>query len=93
LYPLRHFEKEIQMEYGIEIKQGIGDTKLDIQCAHQSGILYVVPAEASWVCDIEYIYAHAVAGFFRELVLLEDRKIIELMQRWGIYYRSRPIED
>lgn len=81
------------MEKGIDIKYGVGDTKLDIKCEHQSGILYVVPAEASWVCNPDYIYAHAIAGFLGELVSLEDSKVRELMQRWGLYYRSRPIDD
>ncbi len=81
------------MEAGIDIKYGVGDTKLDIKCEHQSGILYVVPAEASWVCNTEHIYAHAIAGFLRELVSLDDGRVRELMQRWGLYYRSRPIGD
>ena len=80
------------MGNGIDIKHGVGDTKLDIKCEHQSGILYVVPAEASWVCNPDHIYAHAIAGFLRELVSLEDSKVRELMQRWGLYYRSRPVD-
>ena len=47
------------MPYGVTIKEGTGDTRVDIQCNHQSGMLYVVPAEASWVCQPENIHAHA----------------------------------
>ena len=43
------------MPYGVTIKEGTGDTRVDIQCNHQSGMLYVVPAEASWVCQPENI--------------------------------------
>jgi hypothetical protein len=56
-------------------------------------MLYVVPAEASWVCQPENIHAHALAGFLRELVELDDPRVRELMQRWGLYYRARPIES
>ena len=81
------------MPYGVTIKEGAGDTRVDIRCNHQSGMLYVVPAEASWVCQPENIHAHALAGFLRELVDLEDARVRELMQRWGLYYRARPIES
>ncbi len=81
------------MPYGVTIKEGTGDTRVDIQCNHQSGMLYVVPAEASWVCQPENIHAHALAGFLRELVELDDPRVRELMQRWGLYYRARPIES
>ena len=81
------------MTYGVTIKKGAGDTRVDIQCNHQSGMLYVVPAEASWVCQPENIHAHALAGFLRELVELGDVRVQELMQRWGLYYRARPIES
>ena len=29
----------------------------------------------------------------RELVELDDPRVRELMQRWGLYYRARPIES
>ena len=81
------------MQYGVTVKEGTGDTRVDIQCTHQSGVLYVVPAEASWVCQPENIHAHAMAGFLRELVELGDPRVQDLMQRWGLYYRARPIES
>ncbi|MBI2856102.1 MAG: hypothetical protein HYX93_04575 [Chloroflexi bacterium] len=80
------------MEYGVTVKQGSGETRLEVECAHQSGLLYVVPAEASWVCQPEHIHAHALAGFLRELVELGDVRVRDLMQRWGLYYRARPLE-
>ena len=80
------------MPYGLTVKGDVGDTRVEIQCAHQSGLLYVVPSEASWVCQPEHIHAHALAGFFRELLELGDPRITELMQRWGLYYRSRPLD-
>ena len=53
-------------------------------------LLYVVPAESSWVCSEELMHAHAMAGFFRQLMELEDERVEELMQRWGLYYRQSP---
>lgn len=79
-------------ELGLTIKPGEGMTRIQATCVHQSGLIYVVPAEGSWVCSPEYIPAHALAGFFRELVASPDPRIQELMQRWGIYYRQLPLE-
>ena len=79
-------------ELGLTIKPGEGMTRIQATCAHQSGLIYVVPAEASWVCSPEYTPAHALAGFFRELVALPDPRIPQLMQRWGLYYRQLPLE-
>jgi hypothetical protein len=80
------------MPYGLTIKEDIGDTRVEIRCAHQSGLIYVVPSEASWVCQPQYLHAHALAGFFGALLDLADPRITELMQRWGLYYRSRPLD-
>ena len=79
------------MPYGVTIKEDVGDTRIEIECEHQNGLIYVVPSEAIWVCDSSNIHAHALAGFFRGLCELSDSRVSELMQRWGLYYRSRPI--
>ena len=81
------------MEYGVNVKIGSGETKLEVQCAHQSGLIYVVPSEASWVCQPEYIHSHAIAGFFRELMEMNDSRVTDLMQRWWLYYRARELND
>ena len=79
------------MSYGMTIKEDTGSKRLELMCEHQNGLLYVVPSEASWVCPQEYQHAHALAGFFKELVALEDSRVQALMSRWGIYFRSRPL--
>ena len=76
---------------GITVKSGDGMTRVTVTCGHQSGLIYVVPASRSWVCSEELIPAHALAGFFRELVALKLGPVAELMQDWGIYYRQLPI--
>jgi len=76
--------------FGLEVIQGNDMTRIRAVCDHQSGLIYVVPAERSWVCDQEFMPAHALAGFFRELTLLENKEVEELMQQWGLYYRQLP---
>ena len=80
-------------EYGLSIKPGQGMTRLQFSCMHQSGLLYVVPAERSWVCSQEYMPAHALAGFLKELTDLGDSRVKELMQSWGIYFRELPLDE
>jgi hypothetical protein len=79
-------------EFGLTIKSGDEMTRIQVTCPHQSGLIYIVPAERSWVCSSEQVPSHALAGFFGELVQLKDPKVAELMQSWGIYYRQLPLE-
>ncbi|MDP6498433.1 MAG: hypothetical protein QF925_11465 [Dehalococcoidia bacterium] len=78
---------------GLDIIPGNDMTRIKAVCDHQSGLIYVVPAHRSWVCDQEFMPAHALAGFFRELTSLENKKVQDLMQQWGIYYRQLPKEQ
>ena len=79
-------------ESGLTVKPSDGMTRIQVTCEHQSGLIYVVPAERSWVCSNELLPAHALAGFFRELTALEDSQVRELMRQWGIYYRQLPLD-
>ena len=79
-------------DLGMTVKAGEGMTRIQVTCEHQSGLIYVVPAERSWVCSAENIPAHALAGFFRELVALKHPGVQGLMQQWGLYYRQLPSE-
>lgn len=81
------------MNYGIIVKEGQGGKRLEIQCKHQSGVLYVVPSEASWVCSQELLHAHALAGFMRELIGLQDARVEQALRRWGLYFRERPLAE
>ena len=78
-------------EFGLHIKHDSGGKRLEVQCKHQNGLLYVVPSEASWVCSEELLHVHAIAGFFKQLVELDDQRVKEIMQRWGLYFRERPL--
>ncbi|PZC50905.1 MAG: hypothetical protein DK304_000390 [Chloroflexi bacterium] len=81
------------MPYGLTIKHDRSGKRLEVQCAHQNGLIYVVPSDASWVCDEEHIHAHALAGFLGDLSNLDYPKIEELMQKWGLYFRKKPLEE
>ena len=78
-------------DFGITIKVGQEGSRIEIQCPHQNGLLYAVPGDASWVCSADLLPAHAMAGFLKELVKLGDPRVQGLMQRWGLYYRDRPV--
>ncbi len=77
---------------GLTVKHDTGGKRIEIQCEHQNGLIYVVPSEASWVCSDELLHAHSMAGFFSELAALGDPRVGEAMQRWGLYFRERPLE-
>jgi hypothetical protein len=79
-------------EHGLIVKQDSGGKRVEMQCEHQNGLLYVVPGDSSWVCSEELRHAHALAGFFRQLMELDDDRVQCLMQKWGLYYRPRSIE-
>ena len=79
--------------FGLTVKHGSDAKRIELQCEHQNGLVYVVRAESSWVCSEDLLHAHALAGFLRELTDLNDPRITAAMQRWGIYYRPRPLAD
>ena len=81
------------MAYGITIKQGTGGTRVEIRSRNQAGVLYAVPAEGSWVASPDQLHAHALAGFFRDLVKRDDPGLRALMNKWGLSFRELPLED
>ena len=80
-------------DYGLIAKTSEGMSRVQMSCMHQSGLLYVVPSEKSWVCSQNLMPAHALAGCLREIVALEDVRVKEIMQRWGVYFRQLPIKS
>jgi hypothetical protein len=81
------------MAYGIAVKQGTGGSRVEIRCMHQNGLVYVVPAESNWVCTQDLVHAHALAGFFKDLTKAGDPWVRDLMQKWGLYFRERPLSE
>ena len=77
---------------GLTVKISTDMGRVQATCPHQSGLIYAVPGDRSWVCTDELRPAHAIAGFFRELIALKDPRVESLMQQWGLYYRSLPLD-
>ena len=75
-------------EKGLNIRRNDGSKRIHLNCDHHNGVLYIVPAEASWVCSEDLLDAHSIAGFFSDIVNLDDEIIQQMMQKWGIYYRT-----
>ena len=78
-------------DIGLIVKHDTEGKRIEMQCEHQNGVAYIVRGEANWVCDEEMLHVHSLAGFFRELGELDDDRVVAIMQRWGIYYRPRPL--
>lgn len=80
------------MGMGITVKQDTGGTRVELRATNQAGLLYAVPSEASWVATEDELHAHAIAGFFSDLMQHDDPAVRTLMQKWGLYYRPLPLE-
>ena len=79
--------------HGLTVKISRDMARVQVTCPHQSGLIYAIPGERSWVCTDDLRPAHAIAGFFRELIALKDPRVESLLQQWGLYYRSLPLES
>lgn len=77
---------------GFTLKAGQGSASMEMECPHQNGLLYMVPGDRSWVCEDDVRPAHVLAGFFKEIAELDDARIREAMNRWGLYYRPRALK-
>lgn len=78
---------------GLAVSGETGSKRIELRCEHHNGLIYVVPSEGTWVCAADLLHVHALAGFLNELSELDDRRVGEAMQRWGLYYRERPLES
>lgn len=78
-------------EFGLNVKHDSDGKRVEMECKHQNGLLYVIAAEGNWVCSDDLRHAHALAGFFRQLMELNDPRVTEIMRRWGLYFRERPL--
>ena len=77
----------------VSIKGCFGSKRISLKCDQQKGLLYSITSEANWVCDEDSIYIHSLAGFFKELTEIQNADVTKLMQRWGLYYRTKKTES
>lgn len=78
----------MKLNNNLTLEGETGSKRIKLECDHQKGILYMVPAEGNWVCSDSLMHVHALAGFFGQLTKLNEPIVTELMQRWGLYYRE-----
>ena len=83
----------IMGSHELAAKGDTGSKRIELECEHQSGVLYVTPSEASWVCQEDMLHVHSLAGFLRELAGLDSPDVSALLQRWGLYYRPRSLAE
>ena len=79
--------------FGLSVKGISGSKRLELQCEHHNALVYFIPSEGSWVCSEDLLHAHSLAGFLDELVRLNDPRFKDLMRKWGIYFRERPLHS
>ena len=77
---------------GLKIRGGDNGKRIEMSCGHHRGVLYAVPSESSWVCSQDLLHIHALAGFFSDMHALDSTDVREIMQRWGLYYRSEDLD-
>ena len=61
---------------------------LELSTKHVDGNLYFVKTKKNWVADNDSIYVHSLIGFFTELNLSDDTATKDLMNEWGISFRT-----
>ena len=80
-------------DFGLTVKGESGSKRVELECEHQNGLVYVVRADRNWVCSDDLLHVHSLAGFFKDLSELDDERITGAMQDWGLYYRPRPLSS
>ncbi len=66
---------------------------LELSTKHVDGNLYFVKTKKNWVADNDSIYVHSLIGFFTELNLSDDSATKDLMNEWGISFRTNSKES
>ncbi len=66
---------------------------LELSTKHVDGNLYFVKTKKNWVADNDSIYVHSLIGFFTELNLSDDSSTKDLMNEWGISFRTNSKES
>ena len=66
---------------------------LDLETNHLSGKLYFVKTDQNWVAEDESIYIHSLIGFFSDFNKLNNSESKNLMQKWGMYFRTKELES
>ena len=56
-------------------------------------IIYFVKTDQNWVAEDDSIHIHSLIGFFSDFNKLNDSESKNLMQKWGMYFRTKELES
>ena len=79
--------------FGSKIMTGTNNSRIELKCDHHNGLMYVIPGENTWVCSESSRHVHALAGFLNDLGEIDDQRLYNLLQKWGLYYRQKDQTD
>jgi len=82
------------IQNGLEIKSQNDLTTIKLGGSHQHCLLYIVHgSEGNWVVNKNEIAGHSLAGLMKDIIELSDPRIQKALDKWGIRYRSLPIDQ
>ena len=64
-------------DFGLTVKGESGSKRVELECEHQNGLVYVVRADRNWVCSDDLLHVHSLAGFFKDLSELDDERVTQ----------------
>jgi len=76
-------------ENGLLVKGSANLKRMELSCDHHQGTFYFTQSDSNWVCSNKQVVAHSLNGFFKDLNEMEDQRVKELLQKWGIYHRIK----
>ena len=78
---------------GLTIKNQEDLTSIEASSSNQHGLIYITHgAPKNWVAKPEEMISHTLAGFFKALNLIDDSRIKDLFNDYGLVYRELEID-
>jgi|TARA_B110000263_G_C15277924_1_gene496762 hypothetical protein len=79
---------------GLTIKNQKDLTSIEASSSNQHGLIYITHgAPKNWVAKPDEMVSHTLAGFFKALTEIEDPKIQDLLNAYGLVYRELEISS
>jgi len=79
---------------GLTIKNQEDLTSIEASSSNQHGLIYITHgAPKNWVAKPEEMISHTLAGFFKALNLIDDPRIKDLFNDYGLVYRELEIDN
>ena len=78
---------------GLTIKNQEDLTSIEASSSNQHGLIYITHgAPKNWVAKPEEMISHTLAGVFKALNLIDDSRIKDLFNDYGLVYRELEID-